>query len=89
MDIPRESIESRDDEGTARGTGFLEGSCKPGSQQERVLPSAGLDVLIPGDDRESFALAEVLDVEALSSQAQAASTLLLSAHSQVADGVLH
>src|SRR5580698_3475311 len=68
VDIPRQSVEPRNNEWTARVARLLESCSKAWSQQYRVFSGASLNILMPGCDRESFALSEVLNVETLRSQ---------------------
>jgi hypothetical protein len=61
--VPRQSVEPRDNEWTARGARLLKSCRKTRPQQRRVLSGARLNILMPGGDRESFALSKILNVE--------------------------
>ena len=79
--VSGQSVETRDYEWTAPLARLLERCSQAWSQQDRIFSGTGLDVAVPGCDAESLALAKVLNVEALSSQTQSASTLFLGADS--------
>jgi hypothetical protein len=79
VDVPRQSVEPRDNEWTTRGARLLKSGSKAWSQQDCVSSSARLNILMPGCDGESFAHSEMLNVETLRSKSQSAATLFLGA----------
>ena len=63
--VARQAVEPRDDQRAAREPRLLQGCRKPRAQQQRILSGAGLNILIPGFDREPFARTERFNVMAL------------------------
>jgi len=79
--IARQPIQPRDDQWSTRGSGFFQGGGQPGSKEQAVFARAGLNVLMPGFDMESFARSESLDVDPLCGEPQSAASLLTGADS--------
>jgi hypothetical protein len=68
VNVSREPIEPRNNEWATRSPSLLQTRCESCPQQQRVLATASLNILMPSFDGESFALAERLNVISLRSQ---------------------
>ena len=63
--VARQSIEPRDHERHSPEARLIECRCEPGSQQQRVPPRTGLNILIPRLHGQAFLRGKGLNVVAL------------------------
>jgi hypothetical protein len=89
VQIPRQSVEPRDDQRVSHSPGLPKRLGESWAQQQGVCAPSCLDILVPRLDSKILASAESLDLETLRLQSQSAATLLLSADSQISDSAFH